>query len=89
MQITPTSLHMFKCDNLIATFLSANHNFHARIKHVEVDYHFVHDEVAKKDIQIHFISSRDQFIDILTKLFSIASFNHFRFKLRVEPPPLA
>jgi hypothetical protein len=89
MQITPTSLPMFWCDNLIATYLSANHIFHARIKHVEVDYHFVHDKIAKKDIQIHFISSRDQFIDILTKPLSIASFNHFRFKLRVKPPLLA
>ena len=36
------------CDNLGATYLSANPVFYARIKHVEVDYYFVHNRVAKK-----------------------------------------
>ena len=40
-------------DNLGATYLSVNLIFHACTKHVEVDYHFVRDRVAKKEIQIH------------------------------------
>jgi len=38
------------CDNLGATYLSANPIFHARTKHAEVDYHFVRNRVAKKEI---------------------------------------
>jgi hypothetical protein len=75
------------CDNLGATYLSANPIFHARTKHVEVNYHFVHDRVAKKEIQIHFVPSREQLADVFTKPLPIASFTAFRFKLRVDPPP--
>jgi hypothetical protein len=41
--------------------------FHARTKHIEVNDHFVRDSVAKKEIQIHFISSYDQLVDVFTK----------------------
>jgi uncharacterized membrane protein len=63
--------------------------FHARTKHVEVDYHFVQDRVAKKEIQICFISSLDQLAYVLTKPLPTASFTAFHFKLWVDHPPQA
>ena len=77
------------CDNLGATYLSVNPIFHARTKHVEVDYHFVHDRVAKKEIAVWFISSQDQLADVLTKPLPHASFTYFRSKLHVDSSPLA
>lgn len=43
-----------------ATYLSASPIFHAQTKHVEVDFHFVRDKVVKKDLQVKYISTKDQ-----------------------------
>jgi len=73
-----------------ATYLSVNPVFHTRTKHVEVDYHFVRDKVvAKKEIQIRFISSKDQLTNVLTKPLPHTAFVYLRFKLQVDNPPLA
>ena len=77
---------MLWCDNMSATYQSANPIFYAYTKHVEVDYHFVHD---KKDIQIHFIFSNDQLAIVLIRPLLTASFIDLWFKFQVDPPPSA
>jgi histone deacetylase 1/2 len=54
------------CDNLGATYLSANPVFHARTKHIEVDFHFVREKVALGALDVRFIASGDQLADVFT-----------------------
>ncbi|XP_019158353.1 PREDICTED: uncharacterized protein LOC109155079 [Ipomoea nil] len=71
------------CDNLGATYLCANPMFHARTKHVEVDYHFVLDKVTSGEYKVSFVSTKDQVADIFTKPLPAARFAILRDKLNV------
>ena len=55
------------CDNLGATYLVANLVFRTRTKHVEIDYHFVREQVKSRHLRISHLSMKDQTSDILTK----------------------
>ncbi|XP_019172816.1 PREDICTED: uncharacterized protein LOC109168230 [Ipomoea nil] len=87
--VTRVSIPKLWCDNLGATYLCVNPILHARTKHVEIDYHFVRDRVAKGEIQINFISTKDQLADIFTKALAGPRFNFLRDKLQFTSVPLS
>ena len=55
------------CDNLGATHLSFNLVHHSRMKHIQIDLHFVRDLVQRGALQVRHVHTQDQLADLLTK----------------------
>ena len=59
LSITSAPSSTLWCDNLSAISLASNPVFHARSKHIEVDYHYIREKVVAKQIVVRHISSFD------------------------------
>lgn len=77
------------CENISAIALASNPVYHARTKHIEVDYHFTREKVVRGDIQICFVNSIDQLADVFTKGLSSAQFTLLKNKLHATDWPLS
>jgi hypothetical protein len=77
------------CDNIGALSLASNPIFHARTKHVEVNYHFIREKIARKDLITRYLPTLDQIADIFTKGLTSARFFLLRDKLKVCLSPIS
>ena len=77
------------CDNLGATFLYKNPAFHTRMKHLDLDYHFVQKLVQDKSFTVRHVSSSLQLVHSLKKIVLVVNFISHRSKIGVfKPPPI-
>jgi hypothetical protein len=79
----PSSASLW-CDNLRATYMLANPVFYARTKHIEVDYHFVREWVARRQLDIQFISSYDKLAYGFTKPLMVQKMVKFQHDLNLS-----
>jgi hypothetical protein len=66
------------CDNISSILLANNPIYHARTKHIEVQYHFIRENV----LAIH-VRTEDQVADIFTKAIGTYKLKKFRKMLGV------
>ena len=78
--------HLLWCDNVSALAIATNPVFHARTKHIKVDYHFVREKVLRRDVMLKFISTHDQLADLFTKGLPSPRFNWLTSKLMWKFP---
>jgi hypothetical protein len=56
---------------------------HNRTKHIDIQYHFLRDYQQKGDIEIAYVSTHNQLVDILTKPLDEKTFNKLRNELNI------
>jgi Reverse transcriptase (RNA-dependent DNA polymerase) len=70
----PTTLFS---DNQAAITLTCNHQYHARTKHIDVRYHWIHWVVEQGAIKVIYCPTDDMVTDALTKALPSAKVKHF------------
>ncbi|PON53958.1 hypothetical protein PanWU01x14_198360 [Parasponia andersonii] len=77
------------CDNMGVGALASNPVFHSRTKHIEVDIHFIRETVINKELEVRYVPSKEQVVDVLTKPLNEEKFLYFRDKLKVHRSPFS
>lgn len=73
------------CVNISATYIVANPFFYAHTKHIDLDYHFIRDRIARSCLHVRYVSTKDQIADLFTKGLSRSQHAHFMSKLTLTP----
>jgi hypothetical protein len=79
-ELRPTMTH---CDNHGCFKLFKNLVFHDRSKHIEIIYHFIYDWVQRGAVQLEYISTDENIVDILMESLPRGKHVYFRDKMGV------
>lgn len=72
-----------KGDNQESIALAHNPVFHARIKHIDIQHHYIRNEVSAGRINLTYIPTLKMIADGLTKLLTHAKFHEFVKQMRM------
>jgi hypothetical protein len=71
------------CDNESAIRMTDNPVEHSRTKHIAIRYHFLRDHQQRGDIEIAYVSTKEQLANIFTKPLDEKTFTKLRNELNI------
>ena len=71
------------CDNESDIKIAYDPVDHTRTKHIEIHHHFIRDHVSQGDIELSYVSTKDQLADIFMKPLDEARFCYLRNELNI------
>lgn len=77
-QSKPTSI---RSDNLSAITISQDATYHARTKHINIAYHFIHEKVASNEAALTYVQSKENSAGLMTKGLELNQHRYLRAKL--------
>ncbi len=76
-------------DNQSAISMSQNAQFHGRAKHIDIQHHFVREQVSAGTIELKYCPSGLMVADMLTKGLSCGTFELLRKMAEIVPLPIS
>jgi len=73
------------CDSMSAIYLAKSHVYHARMKHIDVSFHFVREILDEGDIELQEIHTKENPVKMLTKVVTGVKFAYCKELLQILP----
>jgi hypothetical protein len=65
------------CDNTSAISISKKSVMQSKKKNIPIKYHFLWEQTTEKNIRVEYVGTKEQVVDIFTKLLPRESFEYF------------
>ena len=72
-------------DNKSAIAIARNPQFHGRVKHINIKYHFIREQVNDNNIELKYCQTSEMIADMLTKGLGKVKFEKLRQMAGVVP----